>query len=165
MIETDLPQTALKFAAALLRLQDLALLHPRTVKGTFREDAIAAIHEAFAGKANVVENAPISNRLSGYASDIVVSGKSRTPLAIYLGTSDEKGLQALVLKMETEKYQNIACRVILLVERAREPPLREPTYALAQARLDEVLAFRGVEHDSMRRIQELYGLGERKYLQ
>ena len=149
MQKDELPCAALRTIAALLRLQDLALLHPRIVKSTFRDDATAAIHQKFAERAQVAESAPVTDQLGNYMADLVLTTERVPPLAIYLGTSDEKALQALVLKMETEKYREIPCRVILLLGRSIDVPLREPTYALAQARLDHVLSFRGVEADAM----------------
>jgi hypothetical protein len=148
--ETDVAAASLKFIAAVLRLQDFMLLHPVIVRNTFREDAVAAIHEAFDGKVEVEENASISPQLAGYTADVVIG--ARTPIAIYLGTSNERALIALVVKMETEKYQIVPCRVLLLVERSKQNPLQEQTYSLAQARLDGVHSFRGVEKDTMNRI-------------
>ena len=72
----------------------------------------------------------------------------------FIGTSNERALIALVVKMETEKYQIQPCRVILLVERSKKNPIEEDAYSLAHARLDSVLAFRGVERDTMARIGE-----------
>ena len=61
--------------------------------------------------------------------------------------------------MELEKYQGKPARVVLLVERAKKNPLNEPTYALAQARLDDVLSFRGVETDTMAALQRYAAIG------
>jgi hypothetical protein len=152
LTESEVPIASLKFIAALLRLQDFLLLHPVIVRNTFREDAVAAIHASFDQTAMVAENAAISEQLAGYMADVVIGGDRPMPIAIYLGTSNERALIALVVKMETEKYQVTPCRVILLVEHAKRNPLHDQTYALAQARLDNVLSFRGVERDSMTRI-------------
>ena len=149
MPEASLGGASIKFVALLLRLQDLSLLSPQVVRSTFREDAIAAIKETFQGVAEVEENVAISTALPAYQSDVRISAPGIAPVAVYIATSEERALQALVLKMEMEKYRQVASRVILLIERAKTSALRESTYALAQARLDDVLSFRGVETDAM----------------
>jgi hypothetical protein len=146
---------SIKFVALLLRLQDLALLSPHVVRNTFREDVLAAIKQTFGPGVEIEEQVPVSSELAAYNADCLITSRepSIAPLAIYLGVSEERALQALVLKMEMEKYRSISTRVVLMLEKAKENPLRESTYALAQARLDDVLSFRGVEVDAMQRLQ------------
>jgi Domain of unknown function DUF1828 len=151
--EEDLGPISIRFVALLLRLQDLALLSPHVVRSTFREDVIAAIKEKFAGIATVDESVPVSDDLAAYHADCVISMSHTPPLAVYLGVTEERALQALVLKMELEKYRGRNSRVVLILEKAKDNPLRESTYALAQARLDDVLSFRGVETDAMQALQ------------
>ena len=110
---------------------------------------MAAIREVFGGTATIKEFAPVSDDLAAYHADCVISDRDVPPLAIYLGVSEERALQALVLKMELEKYRQRSNRVVLILEKSKENPLRESTYALAQARLDDVLSFRGVKTDVM----------------
>lgn len=159
MIEGDLGGASVKFVALLLRLQDLALLSPHVVRSTFREDALAAIRETFAGAADLLENAPVAAALPAYLSDVLISSPGVPPMAVYIATSEERALQALVLKMEMEKYRHVVSRVILLIERAKTNPLRESTYALAMARLDDVLSFRGVETDAMQKLAHDFRTG------
>lgn len=149
MSEQNLGAASIKFVALLLRLQDLALLSPHVVRNTFREDVMAAIREVFGGTATIKEFAPVSDDLAAYHADCVISDRDVPPLAIYLGVSEERALQALVLKMELEKYRQRSNRVVLILEKSKENPLRKSTYALAQARLDDVLSFRGVKTDVM----------------
>lgn len=155
----ELGEASIKFVALLLRLQDLALLSPKIVRSTFREDVIAAIKDTFQGVASIAEAAPVSTALGAYYADCVISSPSTPPLAVYLGVTEERALQALVLKMELEKYRHANSRVVLILEKAKENPLRESTYALAQARLDDVLSFRGVEADAMIALQRDFHRG------
>jgi hypothetical protein len=154
--ETELGEASIKFVALLLRLQDLALLSPQIVRSTFREDVIAAIKDTFSNTAVIEEHVPVSDELSAYHADCVIYPQDKTdipPLVIYLGISEERALQALVLKMELEKYRSKKNRVVLILEKAKDNPLRESTYALAQARLDDVLSFRGAEMDAMQALR------------
>lgn len=156
--EAEVPAAALRFTALLLRLHDIALLSRQSVRTTFREDVLAAMKESFGMAANISEAAPVSDKLENYPADVVVTADKVPPMAVYFGTSDEAALRALVLKMETEKYREIPCHVVLLLEQAKENPLREPTYALAQARLDKVLSYRGAEADALLAMRRMVGL-------
>jgi hypothetical protein len=153
---TDLlPSAALRFVALLLRVRDLLLLTPERVASTFRDDAIAAIHKAFEGKASVILSEPLSPELENYpAADVVVRNGSAAPMAIYLGTSEVKVLEAMVLRMETAKYAHIPCKVVLLLERLRAHAIKESSIARAMNRLDYVGTFRGTETDAMMRLQD-----------
>jgi hypothetical protein len=158
LTEEELGAAAVKFVALLLRLQDLALLAPQVVRSTFREDAIAAIHSAFGSVARVEEDAPLSPDLVGQEADCVIRARGKPPLGIFLGTSEENALHALVAKMEAEKYRGIDGQVVLMVERAKANPVRETTYGLALARLDAVVSFRESKEDTMQRLTRMLGI-------
>lgn len=158
MPEDELGAGAVRFVALLLRLQDLALLHPQIVRSTFRADALAAIHQEFDGKADVEEQADFSPEISGHEADVIIRAGRASPLAVFLGTQEERALQALVLKMEAEKYRQIAGAVVLMVERAKANPIRETTLSLSMARLDAVVSFRESQKDTMERLRRIaYG--------
>src|SRR5262249_6445911 len=150
--EDEIGVGAVRFVGLLLRLQDLALLSPQIVRSTFRADAIAALHSEFDQSAKVSEQDDLSPDISGHEADIIVRAPSSPPLAIFLGTQEERALQALVLKMEAEKYRKIAGAVVLLVERAKLNPIRESTLSLSMARLDAVVSFRESRRDTMDRL-------------
>jgi hypothetical protein len=155
MPEDDLPAAALKFVAALLRIQDLQLMSPRVVRSTFREDAIKAIHGRFDSIAKVEEGGQIFAEHKALPADIVIRKDDLPPVAIYFGTTNENALKALVTKLEVEQYAKAKSKILLVVERAKSNPLQEPTYAMAQARLDKVLAFKDVEMDALGNIESI----------
>ena len=140
---------AVKFTALMLRVHDLALLTVERVKQSWRDDAVRDLHAKFDGVATVEENVPVSSKTSGIEADIVIRAPERPPVAVILATSNAKGLTALVLKMELAKYQHQDTPVILIVERSKDNPLSEGTYALAQSRLDGVHTYRGTELEAM----------------
>jgi hypothetical protein len=152
-----LGSAALRFVGLLLRLQDLALLAPHTVRSTFRDDALVAIREAFGNTASIEEAASLSPAMLGHEADVVIRHSTDTPVAVYFATSEERALMALVSKMEAEKYLAVEGKVVLMVERAKNNPVREATYGLALARLDGVLSFREAQGEAMRRIVSLAG--------
>jgi hypothetical protein len=152
--EEEIGGAALKLLAFMLRLQDFLLLTADRVRQTWQEDALKSLHQTFDHVATVEEHVPVFAE-TGIPVDAVVRfhNDDTPPLAVFLATTDAKGLQALVLKMELEQYQHRAANVVLLVEMAKKNPLMEATYALAQARLDSVLSYRGVEADTMNKLR------------
>lgn len=152
--EEDLPGAALKFVATLLRIQDLQLMAPRIVRSTFREDAIQAIHGRFDATTRVEEGGHLAAAHQAIPADLVLRRGDLPPVGIYFATSNENGLKALVTKFELERHADKS-KVLLLVEKAKTNPLQEPTYAMAQARLDRVLAFKDVEADALNNIEQL----------
>lgn len=152
LAEAELGLAAVRFVALLLRLQDLALLSPQIVRNTFREDALAAIHKEFDGRADVSDQAQLSPELVGQEANVVIRSPAAPPVGIFFATSEERALQALVVKMEMDKYRDIATSIILLLEHAKVNPVRPPTLGLAMARLDAVVSFREAQHDTLGRI-------------
>ncbi len=150
----EIPFLAINFTALMMRVHDLALLTVERVKQSWRDDAVQALHDRFDPVAQVEEGTQVSPS-SGLLADVVLRFPLAPPVAVMLATTDAKGLQALVLKMELEKYQGTDTPVVLLVERAKENPLKESTYALAQSRLDGVHTFRGAEMEAMSAISRL----------
>lgn len=146
---SDIAAASVKFTALMLRVHDLALLTVERVKQSWRDDALQDIHKRFDPVATVEEGAVVTPGVGSMPADVVIRVPDAPPVAVILGTSNAKGLQALVLKMELEKYQGRDVAVILLVERAKDNPLAEGTYALAQSRLNGVHTYRGAELDAM----------------
>ena len=141
--------TSVAFTALMLRVHDLALLNTERVKQSWKDDALRDIHTRFDHIGKVEENAPVTPRVGAVPADAVIRVPEKPPVAVILGTTNAKGLQALVLKMELEKYQGQDIPVILLVERAKANPLSEGTQALAMARLNGVQAYRGAEIEAL----------------
>lgn len=159
IVEKDLGRIAVRFAEFLVRLQDLALLSVPNVRNLFREDAIQAIHQAFSAQAEIEERAELSEGVAGLTADIIVRPPNNKPaLAIFIGTSEERALSALVMKMEAEKYAGIPAYVALLVEQSKKNPIADRTLGLAWSRLDRVLSFRGTEKIAMNSLAKLVDL-------
>jgi Domain of unknown function DUF1828 len=163
--EEELGAAAVRFVGLLLRLQDLALLSPQIVRSTFREDALTAIHKAFDGRADVSDQAELSAELSGQEADVVIRSGDAPPVGIFFATSEERALQALVVKMEMDKYREIATSIILLLEYAKTNPVKPPTLGLAMARLDAVVSFREAQQDTLERIAKAARLQQSGRLQ
>lgn len=149
----DLPKAAIKFVALLLRVRDLLLLTTERVASTFRDDAIAAIKERFAGHASVEVNVPISPHLESFPVDVVIRKDAHQPLAVYIGTAENRLLEAMILRMETAQYTRIPCKVAVLLEELHGHGIKESTIGRAMNRLDYVGPFKGNEQDVMDRLE------------
>lgn len=143
------------FTALMLRVHDLALLNVERVKQSWKDDALRDIHARFDPLGKVDENSPVTSRVAAIPADAVIRLPDSPPVAVILGTTNAKGLQALVLKMELEKYQGQNVPVVLLVERAKANPLSEGTQALAMSRLNGVHTYRGAEVEALDAISRL----------
>ena len=153
----DVGAAAVKFTALMLRVHDLALLNTERVRQSWKDDALRDLHARFDTLGRVEEDTIVSPKVSAIAADAVIRVPNNPPLVVIMGTTNAKGLQALVLKMELEKYQNEDIPVVLLLERAKDNPLSEGTYALAQSRLNGVHTYRGAEADAMSAVSRHLG--------
>ncbi|PXA95556.1 hypothetical protein DMC47_19280 [Nostoc sp. 3335mG] len=151
----DVAAASVSFTALMLRVHDLALLTVERVRQSWQDDAMRDLHSRFDPIARVEENVPVHPHVGALPADAVIRLPNEPPIAIIMGTTNAKGLQALVLKMELEKYQGQDIPVILLVERAKDNPLAEGTYALAQSRLNGVHTYRGAEAEAISAISRL----------
>lgn len=148
--EDDLPAAALKFVAFSLRVRDFMLMTEFRVATTFREDAAKLIKEAVAGKASFEENAIIAPKLSDFTADFVLRAPDRPPVAVYLGISDNRILEALFMHMRA-RYEVIEpVSIVALVEKRRS--LSAKVVQQAMNRLDAVTEFRGDEIAAVEKI-------------
>ena len=160
LAEAEIGAAAVRFVGLLLRIQDLALMSPQITRSNFREDALIAIHNAFDGRARIDEQAEVSPELVGQEADVVIRAPvpSAPPVGVYFATSEERALQALVVKMEAERYREIAASIILMVEHAKHNPVKELTLGLAMSRLDAVVSLRDSQQDTMERLAPVVGV-------
>ncbi len=160
LAEAEIGAAAVRFVGLLLRIQDLALMSPQITRSNFREDALIAIHNAFDGRARIDEQAEVSPELAGQEADVVIRAPfpSALPVGVYFATSEERALQALVVKMEAERYREIAASIILMVEHAKHNPVKESTLGLALSRLDAVVSLRDSQKDTMEKLARVVGV-------
>jgi hypothetical protein len=156
--EDDLPAAALKFVAFSLRVRDFMLMTEFRVATTFREDAAKLLKEAVAGKATFEENATIAPRLSDFTADFVLRAPQRPPVAVYLGISDNRILEALFMHMRARYEVTEPVSIVALVEKRRS--LSAKVIQQAMNRLDAVTEFRGDEIAAVEKIaREAIGPG------
>lgn len=153
--EPDVASAAMRFMSFLLRVQDLVLLSQDKVANTFREDALKLIHNKFDGRAEIFENRVIDEAVGEFAADIAIFAPHRPPVALFLGSSDNRIYEALLLQSHAE-HKGIECSVVALLENHKS--VSQKQFARATNHLDAVPLFRGHEEDAINRLnKEVFG--------
>jgi hypothetical protein len=157
LAENAIPDAALRFTSMLLRLCDLAMLHPDRVRRTFKEDALAAIRKTFEGLAEIEEDAPVAARLSDFKADAVLRHVGFPPLAVFVGTSDNRIYEA-ILTRQIAKLNSIPVRVAAILESEKPPSVSLKVQQRARNYLDASPSFAGDPEGAMNRLLETSGI-------
>jgi hypothetical protein len=125
----DLPSAALAFVALLVRIQDLSALSKERVEETFKDDVLAAARERFAERAEILVDAPPTPDMAQFPADFIVRPASGVPLAVFVGTSEAKALEAYILWMQVQLVGLEISRVMLVLDTAKPQRIKERTLA------------------------------------
>jgi hypothetical protein len=146
----DIPRAAMRFVALLLRLQDMVLLTPERVASTFREDAAAAIRKAVGDRALIRERESIAPGIE-FPADLILSAPNRVPDAVFLASTEQRVLEAVVAQMAVLYESNTACSVIALLE--KDTSISRKMRKHAANRLTAMPIFEGEEGPAVARIE------------
>lgn len=136
-----MPQAALaaqSFLSFLLRVQDFKFLTRARVEETFKADVVAALRDRFAERADIALNEAAAPELSDYVADVVIRPPHLPPLALYIGSSETKALEALVFVQAVE-IRHLTCGVMLIVRTERPARIKGRTLARAAGNLPVVV--------------------------
>jgi hypothetical protein len=148
--EEEIGAAALRFVAFSLRVRDFLLMTEYRIASTFREDAARELHRVIGSRARISESEAIAPALSDAPADFVIRAPNRDPVGIYLGTSDNKVMEAMLVHMRAIHEANVRCSVAVLVERLSVISSRVRQQAIN--RLAAVAEFRGDEEAAIQRI-------------
>ena len=151
MREAELPKAAMRFLSLMLRVNDFLLLTKDKVISTFKEDAAAKIIEAIDGRADVKQDVPVSSRLSDTIPDMVIRAPSRTPVAVFFGSSPQRVNDAIFLQMQALYEVHEDVQVVALLE--RENVIGQDLRRRAANRLAALPIYRGDEPTAIGRIE------------
>ena len=126
---SKLPQASLAFVALLVRVQDLAIFSRERVEETFKDDVLEATRERFNGRAEILVDVAPTVDFAHFPADIVIKPSTGTPLAIFVGTSEPKALEAYILWMKVEMLGGNRSKVMLVLDTAKPPRIKERTLA------------------------------------
>lgn len=154
--ESELSERSISFLSALLRARDLELFTRDNVRSTFREDATAAIQQAFGSQLRIEEDASV---IPEFDADLVLSMDNGLRGAVYFVTSNEKLTEALLLQTEAQRlHVDSDLRVIALLEHADLRQLSHRKFQRAQNRGLAMPIFRGDEAAALSAIGSRLGL-------
>lgn len=154
-----LPASALEFVAFLIRVQEFMHWTREAVEETFKDDVIRAVQVHYAGRAQVHLGAEIENILPGSPADAVIEPPTGTPLALFIGTSEPKALEATLLWSDVLANMVMPTKVILVVDSPKPRRIRDKTYARAIARFP-VTVFPGMQTEALAAMdRSLFGEG------
>lgn len=146
----SLPSIAMRFVAFSLRVRDFALMTEARVLGTFREDVGKLLRQSVADRAVLKEMTPVTPELADFSADFVLEAPNRRPVGVFLGTSDARVLEAVIVQMRALHETHVDCSIIALLERGRS--VTAAVRRQASNRLAAVTEFRGDEIASIQRI-------------
>ena len=126
------------FLSFLLRVQDFKFLTRNRVEETFKADVVNALRDRFEGRADIALNEPATPELSDYVADVVIRPPHLPPLALYIGSSETKALEALVFAQEVEIKQ-LTCGVMLIVRTERPAKIKGRTLSRAAIKIPIVV--------------------------
>jgi len=152
--EAEVSERLINFISSLIRVRDLELLTREVVKSTFREDAIAAMTNAFGDSVEIDENTFVDRDLADFPVDVLIRPKNEGSKlgAVYFINSTDKINEALLLQMEAESIGRNDFSVIGLVEDPEMRKLNKRKFQRAQNRRLVMPIFRGDEKAAMKMI-------------
>lgn len=154
---SHLAPAAMRFVAFLLRMQDFLLVTRERVEETFKADVIRAVTERFADRAEILVDDAVVEALKHFPADVVIKPTGADPMALFIATSENKALEALVFWMQTTFVARAPCKVMLILDTAKPQRIKERTLARAINSFP-VSVFRGEEVPALDAIErQIYG--------
>ena len=127
MSEAELPDAAVRFVALLLRMQDFLLVTRERAEATFRNDVVSALQSRFLSRAAVETDYVFTEELKNYPSDVALVAEGVPPLAIFIGTSDVRALEAMLFYNQITFKHPIDCKVMLIINTTGSKRIRTRT--------------------------------------
>jgi hypothetical protein len=154
--ESELPKRMTDFLSSLIRVRDIELITRDVVRSTFKEDAIAAIHERYGHVANFNENTPIDRQFSEFPSELNIIPKigGKKSAAVFFATNSNKLDEAVMLKQEARIAKRDDFVIIAMIENAEMPGVSKRKFQRAINRSIITPIFRGDEESAINRIGE-----------
>jgi hypothetical protein len=109
----------MRFVAFSLRVRDFLLMTEARIVGSFRDDVARLLREAVGSRATIREQEAISPTLKDFAADFVVEAPQRPPVGVFLGTSNARVLEAIVMQMRAHHETREKCSIVALLERGQ----------------------------------------------
>lgn len=148
--EDRLAGEAMRFVAFLIRVKDFLLMTEARIVGSFRDDVRRLLQEVVASRAEIREQRAVTPALDDFLADFVLQAPGRQPVGVFLGSSNQRVLEAVLVQMKARHETREPCSIIALLERG--PAISGPIRRQASNRLNAVPEFRGDEVAAIQRI-------------
>jgi len=148
--EQSVPSAAMRLVAFLMRARDLLLLAETRVSTTFREDVARMLAAEINTNALIEEKKPLFPNIAQFVPDFVIRAPSRYPVGVFLGTSDARVLEAVIVLMRAKHEYHVPCVIVAVIE--REKNISSAVRQEASNILDAVTYFRGRESEAIKRV-------------
>ena len=152
--EEDVPAAAMRFVATLMRVANLSIVRPEIVSANFQEDAVARIKQDLGADFRIKENESLSPALSDYEPDILLLAPGKTPVAVFIATSDQRIYEAILMQMAARHEAKVECSIVALIDKERSKLTTHKMRQRARNRLAAAPEFYGEEAASVLRIAE-----------
>lgn len=143
-----LPSRALEFVAFLIRAQELSHWTREAVEGTFKHDVVRAVQQHYAGRAKVLLGEDAEKAMPGAPADAIIEPPEGVPLALFIGTSEPKALEATLLWSDVRAKLSKPTKVMLVVDSPKPKRINDRTYARALNRFP-VVVFPDLEEEAL----------------
>ncbi len=142
------PRAALEFVAFLIRAQEFMNWTREAVEDTFKDDVIKAVQEHYAGRAAVYVGDKTDAILPNSPADAIIVPPTGPPLALFIGTSEPKALEATLLWSDIRAKLAKAANVMLVLDAPKPKRIRDNTLARAMNRFP-VTVFPGLRIEAL----------------
>jgi hypothetical protein len=144
----QIPEFSLSFISVLMRVQDLVPPARERSEETFREIVTQAVTGRFADRAIIRVRTPVYPEIWQTPADIVVAPKILQPLALFLGTSTDRTLEATVAQLKSKSGDVPPFKVMLVLPTESPSRVKVRTRALAGHEVPSVV-FPGHEEEAL----------------
>lgn len=158
--ENNIGEASVRFLSGLLRIRALEFSTRENVRSTFKEDALAAVHEHLSGKFFITERDSLAPDLEEYPADIVLRPRhypAKKSLGLFLVNGPTQFLEAELLHTEIERTQrqDWISAVALIEDLPKVTLIGEKRYQRAINRGLNTRFFRGDERQAITGLQKL----------
>lgn len=143
-----LPTAALEFVAFLIRAQEFMSWTREAVEDTFKDDVIRAVQEHYLSRATVYIGDKTESILPNSQADAVIVPPTGVPLALFIGTSEPKALEATLLWSDIRANLAKSAKVMLVLDSPKPKRIRDNTLARALNRFP-VTVFPGLRIEAL----------------
>lgn len=150
------PNSIVLFLTALMRAYDVSYWNKERVKNTFADDFYEILCRKFGLYAKITQNAIISQALSDFPTDILLSPKEKgVELAIFLAQTTERLNEATLLSQEMKIRQISLPKIVAVSENGDGLAMTNRKVSRALNRIDSFIVFNNDEDAAIERISRL----------